>query len=414
VKVLGADLPRESAGAVPVEPTVVLLGADGRVTRVQQVSSLPALAEAVVRFAAGEPFLLGVNVPVVVPAPPVRARAVEGLLRRRLGFRLPKGGRAGGVAEVKGGAGEPLLAGLAAAGQPCLPYPDRDRRQSGLAETYPPLILKALLWESSLFAAGPDPTVRELLFRAGQPPAYRAARARRRSHWTERAGALELLVRALGTPPGFDLRPAGEALARATTDQAVERAAGLLDALLIAGTARRYLEAPESCLFLGDREQGYVILPADGLVRRLSLGGTGRAGGRLFPRTSLSEQLGAHARLRPVGLLAVPGQPQRTEARFDEPPHYEFDNLDEMLWWKHCRHVAGPGLPTEGLEELVVVVGPEREDQPPLRLLRSRHRTLSFRFEPPVAWRSRVPTRDGKTYPFRVLRAVYAIRAAAD
>ena len=43
----------------------------------------------------------------------------------------------------------------------------------------------------------------------------------------------------------------------------------------------------------------------------------------------------------------------------------------------------------------------------PLRLARSRHRTLSFRFDPPDQWRSHVPTRDGRTYPFAVVRAVY-------
>ena len=42
-----------------------------------------------------------------------------------------------------------------------------------------------------------------------------------------------------------------------------------------------------------------------------------------------------------------------------------------------------------------------------LRLVRSRHKTLSFRFEPPAAWRPRIPPRDGKTYPFRVLRATF-------
>ena len=31
----------------------------------------------------------------------------------------------------------------------------------------------------------------------------------------------------------------------------------------------------------------------------------------------------------------------------------------------------------------------------------------AFRFEPPAAWRLSVPPRDGKTYPFRVMRAVF-------
>jgi hypothetical protein len=56
----------------------------------------------------------------------------------------------------------------------------------------------------------------------------------------------------------------------------------------------------------------------------------------------------------------------------------------------------------------------EPEGRPALRLVRSRHRTLSFRFDPPDSWRSRLATRDGKTYPFRVLRANYDILPAAE
>ena len=109
-----------------------------------------------------------------------------------------------------------------------------------------------------------------------------------------------------------------------------------------------------------------------------------------------------------MDLINLPGRATRMEAKFKEQPRYEFDNLDEMLWWKHTRHVSGPLLPVEGLAELIVVlVRSGDEESSSLRLVRSRHRTLSFRFDPPVAWRARVPTRDGKTYPFRVLRAVY-------
>jgi hypothetical protein len=105
----------------------------------------------------------------------------------------------------------------------------------------------------------------------------------------------------------------------------------------------------------------------------------------------------------------MPGRPQRAEARFRNLPHYEFDNVDEMLWWKHCRHLAGPSLPTEGLSELVVALGEESNGRPApqLRLMRSRHRTLSFRFEPPATWRKYVPTRDGRTYAFKVVRATF-------
>ena len=39
---------------------------------------------------------------------------------------------------------------------------------------------------------------------------------------------------------------------------------------------------------------------------------------------------------------------------------------------------------------------------------------MSFRFDPPASWRSRLPTRDGRTYPFRVERATYEALAAED
>ena len=413
MRILGADLQRESA----VEHTVALLDDAGLAAKIQHVASLPAVAAAVAQLATGEPFLLGVNVPVVVPAKSTRARPVENLVRRRFGFRMAPGGRGASNADLAPVIGETLQAGLAAAGQPCLPYPDRDRRQSCLGETHPGLILKALLWESSALVSTGNQAVREQLFRAYAPPAYRPRLARTRRGWAEHAAGMDVVLRALGRVEGFDLDPAREALLRADSEQGLDRAAGVLDALLIAGTARRYLESPQSCLFFGDREQGYVILPADGLVRRLAQSGTALAADRLFPRASLRERLGAHAQLRSVGLLPVPGRPQRTEASFKNPPQYEFDNLDEMLWWKHCRHLAGPTLPTEGLHELLVELGQDAPDggQPsPLRLLRSRHQTLSFRFDPPAAWRERMSTRDGKVYPFRVLRAVYETLPAPD
>ena len=415
MRILGVDLAHETPGERPGEHTLVLLDARGEEATTQRLGSLPAVAAAVGRLAGGEPFLLGVNVPVVVPGKSARARPVENLIRRRFGYRMPAGGRASPGAAQHGVAGETLMAGLAAAGHPCLPYPDRDRRQPGLAEAHPALILKTLLWASSPLASSHDESGREELFRAYAAPAYRASQLRARAGWAEQAVGLDIVLSALGGAEGFDLPPVREALGRASTAEEVERAAALLDALLIAGTARRYLEAPETCLFLGDQEGGYVILPADGFVRRLALAGARDAGTRLFPQASLRERLGAHAQLRSMDLLNVPGRPQRTEAGFKEPPRYEFDNLDEMLWWKHCRHVAGPMLPTDGLREMSVAVGPGAgEGQPPLKLLRSRHRTLSFRFEPPSAWRAHVPTRDGKTYPFQVLRAVYETVPAQD
>jgi len=195
----------------------------------------------------------------------------------------------------------------------------------------------------------------------------------------------------------------------------VNRAVDLLHACVLAAVAARYLDAPETCLFLGDREEGYTILPADPNVRRMAVGASSSPRTRLFPRGTLREQLGSVAELRAVDLLDLPGRPQRTEAVLRTPPLYEFDNLDEMLWWKHCRHLSGALVPTEGLEEMVVELAGDKNPVPratPLRLVRSRHRTLSFRFDPPNAWRSRVPTRDGRTYPFRVLRAIFSTTPA--
>jgi predicted RNase H-like nuclease len=404
VRVLGLDLPPGASRSRPGSSTLALLDASGRVARLHTAPSIAAAAAAVAEWSVGEPFLLGVNVPVVVPARPARVRPVEHLVRRRLGFRLPPGGRGAGDAGL---AGEALLASLAACGAPCLPYPDRDRRHPGLAETYPALTLKVLLWEASSFAGAARQEEREALFRATSPSPQGTPRAR--SGWAERAVRLDLLLRALAGAQGYDPTPARDALVRADCDADVDRAAGALDAALIAGTTRRYLEQPETCVFLGDRETGYVVLPADALVRRLALRGTTQPRGQLFPPASLAQRLGALVQLRSMDLLSVPGRPQRTEAVFREVPLYEFDNVDEMLWWKHCRHVSGPTLPTEGLQELTVDLDPAEAgaEAAPLKLLRSRHRTLSFRFEPPAVWRSRVPTRDGRTYAFHVRRVVY-------
>ncbi len=416
MRILGADLYADPSSPESREGAVVLLDEDGRVAAARHPSTVPGLAAAVGELAGGEPFLLGVDVPVVTPERPSRARTVESSVLRRLGFRLPASGRTVADAARSPANGESLLAALAVAGFPCLPYPDRDLRASGLAEIHPGLSLKVLLWQGSAVAEGSHPA-REEIFRAYTVLPYRRPPGRRGSDWAERAAALDLVLRTAGPLPGFDLDPPRNALRGAASDPEVERAASLLDACLIAGTARRYMKSPEDCMFLGDRKEGYVILPADGFVRRLALRETrpGRSG--LFPRGSLRARLGAAADLHAAGLLDVPGRPQDTEAVFHRIPLYEFDNLDEMLWWKHCRHLDGPALPTEGLRELVVLLG--REDAPdgrasPLRLLRSRHQTLSFRFEPPSSWRARVPTRDGRTYAFRVLRAVYETLPAEE
>ncbi len=400
----GPRVARDSAS----ESTVALLDAAGRITRTETAGSLVELASAISGLVGDEPFLAGVNLPIVVPQREGRSRPVEAFVRRRLGYRLPPGGRSAGGGESSSVPGEALLAALATAGHPCLPYPDRDRRESGLAEVHPGLTLKSLLWQGTGFdAERGDPVLTAALFRAYEPP--RSAATRRAAGWTEAATGLDIVLRLVGAPPEFDLAPARRALNHAESRQEVDRARGLLDAGLAAGTARLYIESPESCLFAGDRESGYVILPADPLIRRLALSISRTGKGRLFPETSLREQLGEHARLRAADLLAVPGRPQRIEAAFHEPPNYEFDNLDEMLWWKHTRHVAGALVPTDGLQEMIVRLGGTADEstEPSLRLVRSRHRTLSFRFEPPEIWRTRVPTRDGRTHHFRILRAVY-------
>jgi predicted RNase H-like nuclease len=402
VRILGVELARR---AVPGGGhTLVLLDDQGAVHRHARLDHLPAVAATVAEWVGDDPYLLGVDIPVVVPAKPSRSRPVESIARRNFGYRLPPGGRS---ADQTGVPGEALMAGLATAGLPCLPYPDRDRRRSGLAETHTGLILKCLLWESGSLATTPDRLASSELFRAYSAPAYRREDLPSRRSWADQAVALELVVRALADVEGYDLAAAREALQGITGDAEAEHAAALFDAILIASTARRYMEAPERSLFLGDQGSGYLILPADGFIRRLASTDKKTAHGELFPQTSLREMLGSAARLRSLDLLDVPGKPHRIDATFEETPRYEFDNLDEMLWWKHCRHLAGPKLPTRGLHELVVVLADEERDEPRLRLVRSRHRTLSFRFDPPVTWRAYVPTRDGNTYSFRVERAVY-------
>lgn len=417
MKVLGADLPLAWQAGGAGEGTIVGLGDAGEVQAVRRARTMSQAAEAIAELAAGEPFLAAVDVPIAVSERDARTRAVDNLVKRRLGERLPSVGHMGAAAGRGGVFGEMLLAALSAAGHPCLPYPDRDRLQSGLVEIHPSLVRKVLLWEGSPLSQGAGPEDRGEIFRAYSAPDYRTSVTRGRISWAERLARLDIVLRALGTANGLDARPTREAIAAVTSEEDLDRAVSLLDASLIAGTARRYLEQPETCVFLGDRQSGYTVLPADAFVRRLALRDSARPGrGHLFPRASLKDRLGAAAELKPLDLLAVPGRPERLEAVFREAPLHEFDNLDEMLWWKHCRHLAGPDLPLEGLQEMVVLLGDgtaaASDPESPLRLVRSRHRTLSFRFEPPRTWRARVPTRDGKTYSFRVQRAVYETRTA--
>lgn len=410
MRVLGADLGSLRGEGAGREATLVLVDDEGRIVTVRHAESLHDLARETRDLAESEPFVLAVDIPVVVPERAARRRPVDRVARRRLGWRPP-------ALPGSEPTGPSCLAALSALGIPCVPWPDRDRRQSGLAEIHAPLSMKSLLWEGSPAAATPSHPDREAAFRACAAPAYRKGTAATRATWSDRAAALDLSLRAVGFQEGFDFKPAWEALGTAATDAEVERAAGLCDAALLAGTALRYLEDPETCLFLGDRDSGYMILPADGFLRRMTRVERGRPVRQsLFPKQTLEERLEGVASLRPLELLASPGRGGRFEAIFDEPPRYEFDNVDEMLWWKHCRHLAGPEIPTEGLIGISVRLGLTDDaatpPEPPggLRLERSRHRTLSFRFEPAAVWRARIRTRDGATYPFRVLRAVYETR----
>jgi hypothetical protein len=403
MRILGADL-RDLDGTEK-SGTIVALDPEGAVGSVARIADAPALAREVGKLIGGEPFLLAVDVAVAGGGIGEKTRRVDGWLRRRLGVRIPSA-RTNGSPHV---AGSELLTALATAGHPCLPYPDRDRRQSGLIEIHPELVAKALIWESSSAALARDLPDRESILRALSPPDYRNRRAPRGT-WADRFAALDLAVSAVARAAGFDFRVVLEELSHASSDDAVRSAASLFDATLLAATARRYLLSPEQCAFVGLRESGYVVLPADAFVRRIALREPARAEGNaaLFPRASLAARLAPHASVRPSALLEMPGRAQQVEAVFSTPPRYEFDNLDEMMWWKHCRHLAGAELPVEGLREIVVRLDSGRgDDTIPLRLVRSRHKTLSFRFEPPSAWRQRVPPRDGRTYAFHVLRASF-------
>jgi hypothetical protein len=401
MRILGATLrevtPAGGRGAL------VALDALGALTSSAPFEGVGALTREVARLAAGEPFLLAVDLAIVAPQGPGKPRRVDGWIHRRLGLRLAASRAGAGLY------GADLITALATAGHPALPYPDRDRRRTGLVEIHPELVLKAIVWESSSAAASQLPD-REDVLRALEVPVYRGARLARAA-WADRFAALDRAIRVVAGAPGFDHPAIREELTKAVTVDAVDRAAAAFDASLLASAARRYLEEPERCAFVGDRETGYTVVPADAFLRRVVLRESARGAdrGALFPRASLRERLKSHADVRPLELLDLPGRAQHFEAVFRESPLFEFDNVDEMLWWKHCRHLNGPEVPQEGLKELVVKLDTSAAsaDGSPLRLTRSRHKTLSFRFEPPQTWRARIAPRDGRTYPFRVLRATY-------
>ncbi len=400
MNVFGADLAQGIPEKGSPEWTLVSTDGSGTVTEIRRPSSLPGLVAEIAALTGEDPFLLGVNIPVVIPARPTRSRPFEGLLRKKFGARLTAGNRA----EDRRITGEQLLGALASAGYACLTYPDRNSHNSGLAEIHPGPALKGLLWSGSRVGDGLGDTEREKFCKSYKLPVYRRAGARKRSGPEEIASTLDLLIRSLSTTRGYDFKPVLDALATVEGDEDADRAASLFDACVIAGTARRHLDTPESCVFVGERETGYTILPSDDFLRRLLLPAPSGRRGKLFPQATLEESLGEMAEIRSPDLLAVRGRPRKLQAVFREIPCYEFENVDEMLWWKRCRHVGGPALPTDGLMELSVCL----ENGPgSLELVRSRHSALSFRFQSPTAWRALMGPRDNKIYRFKVLSASY-------
>lgn len=400
MNVFGADLAQGIPDKGPPAWTLVATDDSGSVTAVRRPASLPGLVAEIAELTGGDPFLLGVNIPVAAPARATRTRPFEGLLRKKFGVRLLTGART----EDRGIGGEQLLGALASAGHACLTYPDRNSRNSGLAEIHPGPALKGLLWTGSRIGDELEDGERELFCRSYKVPAYRRTGARSRTGREEIASALDLLIRSLASARGYDFTPVLEALAALERVEDAERAASLFDACIIAGTARRHVDAPESCIFVGERETGYTILPSDDFLRRLLLPAPAARRGKLFPQASLEESLRKIADIRSQDLLAVRGKPRKLQAVFRELPCYEFENVDEMLWWKRCRHLGGPVLPTDGLVEMSVRL---ESGSGSLSLVRSRHTALSFRFHAPAAWRARMQPRDNKIYRFQVVRASY-------
>jgi len=92
VKVFGATLPRTTTPGGPLW-TLVSIDPSGRVVGCAWPRSMPELITEVGKMAGEDPFLLGVDVPVVVPSRNVRSRAVDNVVRRRLGHRLEPGSR---------------------------------------------------------------------------------------------------------------------------------------------------------------------------------------------------------------------------------------------------------------------------------------------------------------------------------
>jgi len=405
VKIFGADLARTGQNNETPEWTLVYLDTSGSVQRVHHPSSLGGLIAEISEMAGDDPFLLGLNIPVAVPAKSSRTRPFESVLRKKFGIRIQPGGRNALHGSEGALTGEKLLAGLAGAGLACLTYPDKNRRTSALAEIHPGPALKSLLWIGSELGKNLPQDERESLCRSWQSPAYQPGSGRRKREWTEFLPSLDLLIRILSKQAGYDFSPTAKLLTEISSGKEFTRAVSIFDACLIAGTARRHMETPEACAFCGARESGYTILPSDDFLRRMLIDPPAAGKKKLFPQATLKESLRDVADIRSLDLLQVKGKPKNIQAIFRELPCYEFENVDEMLWWKRCRHVDGPPLPTDGLTELSVQV--EGDSRRSLALQRSRHTALSFRFHPPAAWRSLMQPRDNKVYKFHILRASY-------
>jgi hypothetical protein len=405
VKIFGADLARTGPDNETQEWTLVHLDPSGSVQAVHHPSSLGGLIAEMSELAEDDPFLLGVNIPVAIPTKASRTRPFESLIRKKFGIRIQPGGRNAPKSGEGAVTGEKLLAGLAGAGLACLTYPDKNRTTSALAEIHPGPTLKSLLWIGSELGKNLSQAEKESLCRSYQSPAYHPGLGRRKREWTEFLPALDLLLRTLSKQPGYDFRPTAKLLTAIGGEKDFIRAVSIFDACLIAGTARRHMESPEACAFCGERENGYTILPSDDFLRRMLIDPPAAGKKKLFPQATLKESLRGVADIRSLDLLEVKGKPKNIQAIFHELPCYEFENVDEMLWWKRCRHVDGPTLPVEGLTELSVQV--EGDTRRPLVLQRSRHTALSFRFHPPAAWRSLMQPRDNKVYQFQILRASY-------
>ena len=216
---------------------------------------------------------------------------------------------------------------------------------------------KSLLWERSTAASARDLPDREAVLRALSLPEYRERRARRGRAWP--SGTPRSTRRCTRCPraDGFDFRP-GVGRARSARDriEAVAAAASLFDATLLAGTARRYLEEPERCAFVGLRETGYVVLPADAFVRRVALREPARAPGHaaLFPRASLESRLAPHATVRPSALLDMPGQAQRVEAVFERNRGTSSTTSTRCCGGSTAGISPDPSFPPTGSHEIVV------------------------------------------------------------